>query len=140
MGRSQQCTLQIICPAMYGANDISAFAAALEQQRLPMAANVGQQFDAACVAHQHFGIIHPFRHIIVAYVRNHHFMADIAGTRSNKKRFSKSRICGIEIPLNRQLRRCQLRNIKKIGHIGYLTFRGNKDSWRIENALKKWDK
>jgi hypothetical protein len=115
---------------MYGTDNVSGIAAALQQQRLPVPANIGQEFNATFVTHQKFGITHPFPHIIVAHIRQHDFMADITRPLVEQKVFFQVENVWVKVPFNRQLSRRQLENINEIGHISLLLdlLRNKKDS------------
>ena len=97
MRRAQQLALQVVGPAVQRADDVLRVAAALQHDRLAVAADVGEQFDAADVrvAHQHLGVVHPVERAVVADVR----APSARGRRSpapasNSSFFSRAKISG----------------------------------------------
>jgi hypothetical protein len=57
MRRADQLALQVIGPAVQRADDVVGVAAAVEHLGLAVAADVGQQFDALRIAHQHAAFV-----------------------------------------------------------------------------------
>ena len=55
--RAQQLALEVVGPAMDGADDVPRIAAALEHDRLPMAADVREQLDPFGVAHERLRVV-----------------------------------------------------------------------------------
>jgi hypothetical protein len=75
--RANQLALQVVGPAVQRADNRVGIAAAIEHQRLAMAANIGQQFDAVRIANQHAAFIFGRQRGKVADIRHHQLMADV---------------------------------------------------------------
>ena len=69
-----------------------------------MATDVGQEFDAARVAHKRLGVTQPFETVLVADVRHHEFMADVFRTGVKQPTLFDFVDRGIEVPVNGELR------------------------------------
>ena len=102
--RAHQATLEIVRPAMDGTDDVGGVAPAVEHDRLPVAADVRQQFDAVGAAHQNLRIVAPGEGVIVAYVGHHQFVTHIGRPAVEQHLLFESVHCGIAIPGNRELR------------------------------------
>ncbi|MNS92833.1 hypothetical protein D3C72_1269790 [compost metagenome] len=78
MRRADQFTLEVVGPAVQRADDMVRVAAAVVHQRLPVAAHVGQHFDAVGVAHEHAPLVLRRQGRKIAGFRHHQRMPDIA--------------------------------------------------------------
>ena len=76
--RADQFTLEVVGPAVQRADDVIRIAAAIEHQRLPVAAHVGQHLDAIGVAHEHAPFVLRRQGRKIAGFRHHQLMPDIA--------------------------------------------------------------
>ena len=104
-GAPSSSPLQIVRPAMDRAHDVARVAAAVEHQRLPVPADVGQQLDAARVADEHLRVAARGEHLEVADVRHHELVPDVAGRAREQQPLLGFEHAGIAIPGDRELRR-----------------------------------
>ncbi|MCY1230830.1 hypothetical protein D9M69_668550 [compost metagenome] len=118
MRRAEQFALEVIGPAVQGADDVLPVAAAIEHDGLAVAAHVGHQLDAGGIAHQHAALVLGLERVVVADLGNHQFVADVARTLPEQQfqfllvqRF-------VEVDADGQLRisRRQLKRGAEIGH------------------------
>ncbi len=101
LGRADVLALAVVAPAVQRAGDGSAgkISRALEHDRLPMAADVGDQVVAPAVVHERPGAVgFPVEHAIVAGIRRHLLMGDVAGAAREKKTLLGRGDLGIEVP------------------------------------------
>ncbi len=93
-------------------------AAAFEHQRLAVAADVGEELDAAGVPHQHLGVVHPGERVVIAHLRHHQLVADVVRPRAEQARLLLGEHAGVEVPRYRELAggRLQLARVEQVGH------------------------
>jgi len=101
--RAEQLAAQVVSPAVRRADDVAQVAAALQHQRLAVAADVGEQRHAAVVSHQDPGVVHPLERVIVARLGHHALVADVLGAGFEEQPFLPLEHRGVEIPGHRQL-------------------------------------
>jgi len=154
MRRADQFALQVVGPAVQRAHDVVGIAAAIEHQRLAVAADVGQHLDAVGVTHQHAAFVFRCQGGEVAHLRHHQFMADV--TRPLPKQLLdlalQQRIVKVNIYRKLSARARQLGVGSQIGHPNppysrpkeekeskdqYLT--GGNTVFRTEPAIIPWN-
>ena len=79
MRRAEQLALEIVGPAMDRADEMEDVAATLQHDRLPVAADVRDEFDALRVAHERLRVVSAFERAVVADIGHHQLVPDIAG-------------------------------------------------------------
>ena len=88
---------------MQRAHYVGTIAAALEHDGLAMPADVGEQFGATAVVDKRARVVHPAEDMIVAGIRHHEFMADIAGPVCEKAAHFGRKDAFVMIGVHRQL-------------------------------------
>ena len=94
--RAEQFAAGLVGPAMQGADDMLRVSAALQHDRLAMAADVAEQFHAVPVAYQRLRFA--FQHVVVAQAGNHQFVADIIRALRKQHALLDFQCLGIEVP------------------------------------------
>jgi hypothetical protein len=103
--RAEELAFQIVRPPVQRAHDVRGVAAPVAHDRLPVAADVGQQLDAARVADEHLRVVAPGEHLEVARVRHHELVPDVAGRTREQMPLLGFQNARIAIPRRRKLRR-----------------------------------
>jgi hypothetical protein len=104
MRRAEELTLQIVSPAVDGTDDVCRVAATLKHDRLPVAADVGDELDPVGVTNQRLRVVTAGERTIVAGVRDHQLVSGVTGAACEEP------LLGLEggriaIPGNGELRR-----------------------------------
>jgi hypothetical protein len=102
------------------ADDVGRRAAAVEHARLAVAADVGQELDAARVAHEHLHVVAQREHLEVAFVRHHELVADVAGRLRQQVPSLGFEHPGIAVPGRGELRRGRTQTVGS-GDVGHST-------------------
>ncbi len=118
VGCAEQLAGKVVGPAMDRADDVLRAALAGQHDRLPVAADVGQQFDALRSVHEGLRVVAPGENVVVARLGRHQRVADVAGPLREQVPALGVEHPGIAIPRSRKLRRGlpQPRGSGEIGH------------------------
>ena len=108
MRSAQKLALEIVRPAVNRTDDIGDIPAALQHDRLPVAADVRDEIDAVCVANQGLRVVAPLECVIVARIRHHQLMTDVTGSAREQQALLGVENCRIAIPGSGKLRGGQL--------------------------------
>jgi hypothetical protein len=106
---------------VHRADDVLRVAAALQQQRLAVAAHVRKEVYAALAADERLAVFRPpTERDEVADVRHHQLVADVAGSLVEQESRLPREDLGVEVGGHRQLRaaRCEAGGVRKLGHCG----------------------
>jgi hypothetical protein len=116
--RTEQLAAQVIGPAVQRANDVFAVPRAFEHDRLAVAADVGQQFDAGFVVHQHLGVIQLRQRAVVARVGHHELVPHVVRPCLEHQLLLKGEDFRVEVPRQGQLGVCrpEVANCGDVGH------------------------
>ena len=118
--RTDQLAVQIVGPAVQGADDVaSCIAAALQHDRLTMPADVGNQLDAARGAHQRAALAFVRQRVVVADVRHREFMPQIAGPVLKDQLHLATKQVVVEIGRYAELRAASLQSFKGDAQVGH---------------------
>ena len=105
MRRAEQFAVEAVRPAVHRTDDARpGVAAALEYDRLAMAADVADEFDAVLIVHQRVGIAVPLERVIVAAVRRHQRVAAVTRATFEQQLLLERINLRIEVPVNGKLR------------------------------------
>ena len=104
MRRAEKLALQVVSPAVERTDDVLRVALAVQHQRLAVAADVRDELDPLCAAHQRLGMIAPGNGVVVADLGHHELVADIARTVLKQNALLLGEELGVEIRRNRKLR------------------------------------
>jgi hypothetical protein len=106
--RAEELSLQVVGPAVQGADDVFCIAPAAEHDRLPVAADVRQELDSCgvslAVPYEHPGGVSPRQRVIVPGQGDHKLMAYIVRPSVEQELLFEGEDLGVEIPRHRELR------------------------------------
>ena len=116
--RAEELALEVVGPAVDRADDVLRAAAALQHDRLPVPADVGQQLEARRVADEHLRVVADGQRVVVAGLGDHQLVADVAGRAGEQVPHLRVEHAGIAVPGHRELGRgapkmrgrCQVRH------------------------------
>src|SRR5437868_87960 len=97
---AEQPSIQRISPPMQGTHDAWRSAAPPEHYRLAVPADIGNELDAALIAHEHLGIAHPLERLVIADVAHHELVTHVSGTALEKQALLELVDPWIEIPID----------------------------------------
>lgn len=105
---------------MQRTNNRIGLALALQHDRLPVAADVREQFNSPGITHQHTAVVLVGERRVMADLRNHGLMANVARAQTKQAREFLLQDCSLKIRMNRQLRRArgEPRKVSDIRHRG----------------------
>ena len=104
MRRAEQLALEVVGPAVDRADDVGRVALALEHQRLSVPADVRQELDAARVADERLRVVASRQDLVVADLRDHQLVADVAGRAREQRAHLGVEDARIAVPVGRKLR------------------------------------
>ena len=118
MRRAKEPATKVVGPAVDRADDVGRVATALQHDRLPVPADVGDEFDAGRIADQGLRVVAQFECAVVAGIRDDQLVADVAGRPREQQSLLGGKDRRIAVPGDGELRRRapQMPDGGKTGH------------------------